>query len=215
MRDVELEISANERIAEGIYRMVLESRENLTIKPGQFINIRLTGRYLRRPISVCDWEDQSLTIVYKVVGAGTGQMSEMRPGEKVKVLLPLGNGFDVKGSGERPVLVGGGAGVPPMYGLAKVFINEGITPTVLLGFNGEKDIFYEEAFRTIGAEVYVATVDGSRGQKGFVTSLLEGLRYTSVYACGPEPMLKAIDDVIPDGIPAYYSFEERMGCGFG
>ena len=179
---------------------------------GQFINIKLDGLYLRRPISVCDCEGGIITIIYKVVGKGTKQMQEMRDGE-LDVLIGLGNGYDTSVSGNAPLLLGGGVGVPPLYMLAKKLIAEGKTVSVVLGFNTKTEVFYENEFRALGATVTVTTADGSYGVKGFVTDAIGDVDYTYFYTCGPEPMLKAVYDA--SKTTGFYSFEERMGCGFG
>ena len=181
--------------------------------PGQFVNIRLDGNFLRRPISVSDWDENSFTLLYKVVGAGTKQLSEMRPGQTLDILTGLGNGFDVSDAGEKPLLIGGGIGAAPLYRLAKELIKMGKPVTVILGFNTADEVFYEDGFRALGAKVLVTTADGSYGIKGFVTAALPGLDYSDYYACGPEPMLKAVFRAA--GSSGQLSFEERMGCGFG
>ncbi len=182
-------------------------------KPGQFVNIKLDGLFLRRPISVNDVENDKLTLIYKVVGKGTEQMSNMVCGETLDILTGLGNGYDISKSGNKPLLIGGGVGVPPLYMLAKKLIADKKDVTVILGFNTKDEIFYEDEFKALGAKVYVTTVDGSYGQKGFVTTPMEGLDYTYTYTCGPEPMLKAVYKT--SKTTGQYSFEERMGCGFG
>ena len=180
---------------------------------GQFVNIKLDGFFLRRPISVCDSEDGILTLIYKVVGKGTEYMSTLTVGEKLDILTGLGNGYDLTASGSKPLLVGGGVGVPPLYKLAKNLIKEGKDVTVILGFNTKSEIFWKEEFELAGAKVIVATVDGSEGVRGFVTDAMKGLDYTYFYSCGPEPMLKALYNAsVTSG---EMSFEERMGCGFG
>ena len=179
---------------------------------GQFINIKLDGLYLRRPISVCDCEDGVITIIYKVVGKGTKQMQEMREGE-LDVLTGLGNGYDTSISGDKPLLLGGGVGVPPLYMLAKKLIAEGKKVSVILGFNTKSEVFYENEFRALGATVVVATADGSYGVKGFVTDAMSDIDYSYFYTCGPEPMLKAVYNATKTS--GQLSFEERMGCGFG
>ena len=213
MKNVIYTVESNIRIADSIYKMVLVGDTSDISAPGQFINIKLDGFYLRRPISVCDYDEKTVTIIYKVVGAGTEAMAEMGEGEKLDTLIGLGNGFDTSKSGDTPVLIGGGVGVPPMYNLCKKLVAEGKKPTVILGFNSAKDVFYENEFKTLGADVYVATADGSYGTKGFVTTVLEGLEYSYFYTCGPEPMFRAIDKIAKTS--GQYSFEERMGCGFG
>ena len=181
--------------------------------PGQFVNIKLDGFYLRRPISVCDAVGDRLTIIYKVVGDGTEKMANAKAGCEWMTLTGLGNGYDTSLSGERPLLIGGGAGVPPMYMLAKKLISEGKSVSVILGFNTAKEVFYKEEFEALGADVTVTTVDGSVGIKGFVTDAMRGLDYTYFYTCGPEPMLRAIYNSSESS--GQLSFEERMGCGFG
>ena len=205
-------IIENKALTRDVYKMVLEGDTSAITASGQFVNIQLTGKFLRRPISVCDWNDTTLTIVYKVVGHGTEQMSKMPVGEKLDILTGLGNGYDLTLAGERPVLIGGGVGVPPMYGAAKKLAEMGIKASVILGFNTASEIFYEEEFKALGCDVQVTTVDGSYGIKGFVTHALN-MDYTYFYTCGPEPMLKAV--YTATNTSGQMSFEERMGCGFG
>ena len=210
MNQVMLEIKSNRRIAERTFEMKLFGDISEISYPGQFVNFKLEGFFLRRPISVCDFEDDNLTVIYKVVGNGTEKMSTMKPGEKLDTLVGLGNGYRVENAGEKPLLAGGGAGVPPLYALAKWLKN----PTVVMGFNTADEIFYKEEFEKIGAKVFVSTADGSVGTRGFVTDVIKNLgEFSHVYACGPEPMLKAVYDICPCG--GEFSFEERMGCGFG
>ena len=206
-------IVSNEALTDTVYKMVLSGDTSAITAPGQFVNILLSGKFLRRPISVCDYDDTTLTIVYKAVGKGTTQMSAMTAGEKLDILTGLGNGYDLSVSGENPVLLGGGVGVPPMYNLAKKLIAEGKAVSVILGFNSSPDVFGEEEFKALGAKVYVATADGSYGTKGFVTDVMKTLDYSFFYTCGPEPMFRAIDKIAQTS--GQYSFEERMGCGFG
>ncbi len=205
------EIIENTPLTRDVYRMRLSGDTSAITAPGQFVNIKLEGLYLRRPISVCDTEGDVLTILYKVVGKGTEQMAEMKSG-KLDVLTGLGNGYDTSLSGEKPLLLGGGVGVPPMYGLAKKLLSEGKQVRAVLGFNTKDEIFYENEFRALGADVTVTTADGSYGTKGFVTDAL-GADYTYFYTCGPEPMLKAVFAATTTA--GQLSFEERMGCGFG
>ena len=204
----------NKKLAEKVYRMVLEGDTQYIQRPGQFINIELDGFYLRRPISVCDYDDKTITIIYKILGEGTEKMSTFQDGKELDILTGLGNGFSVKKAGDRPLLIGGGVGTPPMYNLCKELIKLGAKPIVVLGFGSKEEVFYEEEFKKLGAEVYISTVDGSYQTKGFVTDVIKNLgRYTYYYACGPMNMLKAVYDVAEgDG---EFSFEERMGCGFG
>ncbi|MBQ8197335.1 MAG: dihydroorotate dehydrogenase electron transfer subunit [Clostridia bacterium] len=206
------EIKKNVQIAKGVMEMHLKGDTSAIVNAGQFINIKLDGLFLRRPISVCDLNGDTVTIIYKVVGKGTEQMSKMTAGT-LDVLTGLGNGYDLSLSGDNPVLIGGGVGVPPMYLLAKRLIENGVKPTVILGFNTKDEIFYEEDFKALGLNVYVTTVDGSYGIKGFVTDALKDIDYTYFYTCGPEPMLKAVYNA--SKTEGQMSFEERMGCGFG
>ncbi len=208
-----LTIIKNQEIAKNTFEMSLRGDISANTASGQFVNIKLEGKFLRRPISVCDAEGDILTIIYKTVGSGTEQMSEMKAGEELDVLVGLGNGYDTSKSGEAPLLIGGGAGVPPMYLLAKKLISEGKGVEVILGFNSKDEVFYEEKFLALGAKVHVATADGSYGEKGFVTDVMKALDYSYFYTCGPLPMLKAVDDVAKTS--GQLSFEERMGCGFG
>ena len=206
-------IISNEALTDSVYKMVLSGDTSAIIASGQFVNIQLAGKFLRRPISVCDYDSQTLTIVYKVVGKGTEQMSAMKSAEKLDILTGLGNGYDLSLSGDKPVLLGGGVGVPPMYNLAKKLIALGKDVTVILGFNTKSEVFYEEEFKALGCNVIVATADGSHGVKGFATTPLAELNYTYFYTCGPEPMLKAVYKATSTS--GQMSFEERMGCGFG
>lgn len=207
------EIKSNKKLTDSIYEMVLVGDTSSITAPGQFINIKLDGFYLRRPISICDYDSETITIIYKVVGEGTEVMSKMNIGTKLDILCGLGNGFDTSKSLDKPVLIGGGVGVPPMYNLCKKLIVEGKKVTVILGFNKKDEIFYEDEFKKLGADVKVTTVDGSYGIKGFVTDALKNTDYSYFYTCGPMPMFKAIEaTAVTSG---QYSFEERMGCGFG
>ena len=213
MKEVLLQIQSNRALTESVYEMRLKGDVSNITASGQFVNIKLEGLFLRRPISVCDVENGVLTLLYKVVGKGTEQMAKMQAGESLNVLVGLGNGYDLSLSGEAPVLMGGGVGVPPMYMLAKQLIKQGKKVTAILGFNTQAEVFYEEEFKRLGATVIVTTADGSYGQKGFVTDALKGVDYTYFYTCGPEPMLKAVFKAT--NTSGQFSFEERMGCGFG
>ena len=206
-------IVANEPLTAAVWRMRLEGDTNDIVRPGQFVNIALEGRFLRRPISVCDWDERSLTLIYKVVGDGTADMSRMTAGEELDLLTGLGNGFTADAPTERPLLVGGGVGVPPLYGLARRLIARGVRPTVILGFNTAAEVFYADEFRAAGAEVIIATADGSAGVRGFVTDAMRGLDFDWFYACGPIPMLRAL--CAATDCDGELSMEERMGCGFG
>lgn len=208
------EITKNQKIAKSVYKMTLSGDTSHLTAPGQFVNIKLDGFYLRRPISVCDYNENSIDIIYKVVGSGTEYMSKLEVGEKLDLLVGLGNGFDVTVCGEKPIVVGGGVGVPPMYNLAKKLISIGKSPIAVLGFNTADEVFYREEFESLGIKTLVATADGSVGIKGFVTDALDSAGdFSYVYTCGPEPMLKALYQKTDCG--AQFSFEERMGCGFG
>ena len=213
MKDVRLKLTSNRKIAENTYEARLVGDVSDITAAGQFVNIKLDGFYLRRPISVCDVVGDELTIIYKAVGRGTEKMAEAEAGAEWLTLTGLGNGYDLSKSGDAPLLIGGGAGVPPMFLLAKKLIAEGKKPTVILGFNTQKEVFYKEEFTNIGAKVIVATADGSEGVKGFVTDAMDGVDYTYFYTCGPEPMLKAVYN--KSATSGQFSFEERMGCGFG
>ena len=205
-------ITKNANLTSNVYIMTLKGDTD-GIRCGQFVNIKLDGLYLRRPISVCDCEGDTLTIIYKVVGRGTEQMSTMTEGDELDLLTGLGNGYNTTPSGDKPLLLGGGVGVPPLFMLCKKLISEGKHPTVILGFNKADEVFYENEFKALGADVIVCTADGSYGVKGFVTTAMTGIDYSYFFTCGPEPMLKAVyNATTTDG---QMSFEERMGCGFG
>ena len=213
MKDTYFKLIENRKIAKNTYFCVLEGDTSDITASGQFVNIKLDGFYLRRPISVCDVEGNKLTLIYKSVGAGTEVMAKTEAGANWLVLTGLGNGYDTSKSGNLPLLIGGGAGVPPMYYLCKKLIAEGKHPTVILGFGSRDEIFFKKEFADIGAKVIVTTVDGTEGVKGFVTDAMKDIDYTYFYTCGPEPMLKAVYEKSLTG--GQFSFEERMGCGFG
>ena len=206
-------IVSNKALTDAVYKMVLEGDTSAITNCGQFVDLRLPEKYLRRPISVCDYKESTLTLIYKVVGSGTEIMASLPVGTKLDILTGLGNGYDTSLSGQNPVLVGGGVGVPPMYNLCKKLIAEGKKPQVVLGFNTAGEVFLADEFRALGAEVYIATADGTVGTHGFVTDVLKTLSYTYFYSCGPMPMFKAMEQVMTTS--GQYSFEERMGCGFG
>ncbi len=212
MKQVLLDIKENINLTDNVMKMTLSGDISDITAPGQFVNIKLDGLFLRRPISVCDAVGEELTIIYKVVGKGTEEMAKMKEG-KLDVLTGLGNGYDTASSGENVLLLGGGVGVPPLYMLCKKLIGEGKKVSVVLGFNNKGEVFYENEFKELGAEVFVTTVDGSYGIKGFVTDAIKELNYSYFYTCGPEPMLKAIYKATE--VSGQFSFEERMGCGFG
>ena len=212
MKEVIFTIKENVALTDSVYKMVMEGDTSAISASGQFVNIKLDGQYLRRPISICDYDDDVLTIIYKVVGTGTEQMSAMKASDKLNILVGLGNGYDTSLSGDNPVLVGGGVGVPPLYKLCKMLKAEGKRVSVILGFNTASEIFYKEEFEKIADKVIITTVDGSCGVKGFVTNALDE-SYTYVYSCGPFPMLKAL--AAATKCSGQYSLEERMGCGFG
>ena len=212
MKQVIFKITENKPLNALIMKMTLKG-DNSGVKAGQFINIKIDGYYLRRPISVCEIIDDGIVIIYKIVGKGTEALSKLQAGESLDILTGLGNGYDLSLSGETPLLIGGGVGVPPMYQLAKELIALGKKVTVILGFNTQSELFYEKEFKALGAKVLVTTVDGSYGVKGFVTDAMKDIEYSYFYTCGPEPMLKAVHkSSTSDG---EMSFEERMGCGFG
>ena len=207
-----MKVEKTERLCEKIYKTVFSGDVSGIEKPGQFVNVAIDGLFLRRPISVCDAKANALTIVYKVVGKGTKKLSEAKPGDAFDILTGLGNGYDLSLSGEKPLLIGGGVGIPPLFYLAKKLLQQGTRPSVALGFNRKEESFFVREFEALGLSVAVATADGSLGQKGFVTSVLpQDASY--FYACGPEPMLKAV--CLALGTEGELSFEERMGCGFG
>ena len=214
MKQVSLHILENTALAQGIYRLRLGGDVSAVTAPGQFVNIKLDGFFLRRPISVCDWQDGELTLIYKVLGRGTAQMATLPVGTALDVLTGRGNGYDLSPAGEAPLLVGGGVGIPPLYGLAKRLTARGKRVTAVLGFNCAAEQFLVEDFRALGVKVIVLTADGSTGVRGLVTdgmALAQG--YSYLYTCGPEAMLRAVyDRCVTSG---QFSFEERMGCGFG
>ena len=213
MEKVLFSIVSNKKLTENVYEMKLQGDVSAITAPGQFVEIKIDDCFLRRPISVCDTDGDTLTIIYKTVGKGTDKMSAFLPGKTLDILTGLGNGYDLTVSGGKPLLVGGGVGVPPLYKLSKQLIAQGKKPQVVLGFNTKDEIFYENEFKAIGADVYVATADGSNGTKGFVTDVIKNLDYSYFYACGPMPMFKAMEKVVSTS--GQYSFEARMGCGFG
>jgi len=228
MKQGYFELIENTKLAEGMYRMRLKGDVSGITAPGQFINIKLDDHFLRRPISVCNVEAGAgdavgvVTIIYKVLGQGTEEMTQLETGTKLDILTGLGNGYDAERSGDRPLLVGGGAGIPPLYLLARQLISSGIKPTIILGYNKSEEIYYVEEFKALGCDVIVTTVDGSQGQQGFVTDAFKdlqekGITFTYFYACGPTSMLKAVyrDVYMRGGTDGEMSFEERMGCGFG
>ena len=212
MKDQRLIIEKTEKLQKDIYKMKLAGDCSEITAPGQFVNIRLEGFYLRRPISICDWDEHSITIVFKTVGHGTAALAELPEGAALDVLMPLGNGFDITADCKTPVLIGGGIGLPPIYGLAKAMVKEGFVPRVIAGFNTADDVILTEEFRALGIDPIITTVDGSVGVQGMVTGPLKDLNYDYIFTCGPEPMLKALWAEAPDG---QFSFEARMGCGFG
>ena len=213
MKQSIFEIRSNEALTDSVYKMILVGDTSDITNCGQFVNIQLDGMFLRRPISVCDYDNETLTLVYKVVGQGTEAMASMTAGTKLDILTGLGNGYDLSNAGDKPVLLGGGVGVPPMYKLCRELVAQGKKPSVILGFNSAEEVFYEDKFKALGATVIVATADGSYEVKGFVTDAFDMVDYTYFYTCGPEPMLKAVYN--KSTTSGQFSFEERMGCGFG
>ena len=213
MKQEQFTILENTPIAKDTYKMVLGGDTTALCRPGQFINLQVDGFFLRRPISVSDWDDESLTILYQVVGGGTAAMARLPRGAVLDALSGLGNGFDTAPAGRAPLLIGGGLGFAPLYRLCRVLRAQGAQPTVILGFPEAAQVCYEQEFRALGAAVYVATADGSYGVRGFVTDVMAGLEYTYFYTCGPEAMFRAIDRIAKTS--GQYSFDSRMGCGFG
>ena len=213
MKLSEFIITLNQPIAKDVYKMRLLGDTSHITKAGQFVNIKLDGFYLRRPISVCDIDRDALTIIYKVVGQGTDLMAKMNVRDTLDVLTGLGNGYDLSVAGDKPLLLGGGVGVPPLYYLAKKLVEEGKEVTAVLGFNTADEVFYEKEFSELGVKTIITTVDGSYGVKGFVTDAIKDMDYTYFYTCGPEPMLKAVYKAT--NTRGQFSFEKRMGCGFG
>ena len=205
-------VKENTKIAQDTYKMVLEGDTQYLTTPGQFVNLQIDGVYLRRPISVCDWDNTTMTLIYKVVGTGTKKMAEMENGTEIDLLTGLGNGFDTSKATGKIAVIGGGVGVPPLYALVKQLVEEKKDVFVVLGFNSKEQLFYKTEFEALGVPVYVSTVDGSEGTKGFVTDVLAQQEYEYYLTCGPEAMLKA---VYSNGKQGQLSFEERMGCGFG
>lgn len=206
-------IAENTPIARDVYRLRLEGDASWVQRPGQFVNIALENRYLRRPISVCDWDEGGLVLIYKVVGGGTAQMAGMQAGEKLDLLIGLGNGFDIgPAAGRRVAVIGGGVGVPPLYGLCRALRAAGQEVQCILGFRSKEDVFYESEFASLGCAVHLTTDDGTTGTRGFVTDVLKTLDVDYYFACGPQPMLRAVHK---SGLEGQLSFEERMGCGFG
>ncbi|MFA5561613.1 MAG: dihydroorotate dehydrogenase electron transfer subunit [Eubacteriales bacterium] len=206
-------IVENKKLAHLTYRLILRGDTAALTAPGQFVNVRLEGAFLRRPLSVCDYDTNSITLIYKVIGEGTAAMSRKQAGETLDLLVGLGNGFDTTRSGEMPLLIGGGVGIPPLYRLCKELLAEGKKVSIILGFNTQREVFYEEEFRALGASVFVTTTDGSHGTRGVVTEAMKGLAYSYFYTCGPLPMFRAIEQVARTG--GQFSFEEHMACGFG
>ncbi len=213
MKEEIFKIISNENIAKDTFELNLEGDASSIRRAGQFVNIKIDGFFLRRPISICDYTDKSMTLIYKVVGEGTKAISEMKPNQELKILIPLGNGFDTSFSGNSPLLVAGGVGVPPIYLLAKKLLKEGKSPSVILGFNSKDELFYEEKFKTLGINPIITTVDASYGIKGFVTDAITDIEYSYLYTCGPSPMLKALHE--KSNTSGQFSFEARMACGFG
>ena len=214
MKQAIFEIRSNRPLAPGVFELVLAGDTTNFRAPGQFAALALEGFYLRRPLSVCDWDADTLTLVYRTVGQGTAALSAYPPGRKLDLLTGLGNGYALAKSGDRPLLVGGGLGAPPLYALARRLLETGCHPAVVLGFNRAEEVILRPRFEALGLPVTVCTADGSLGVPGFVTAgMARAGAYSHVYACGPEPMLRAVWEASP--VPGQYSFEARMGCGFG
>lgn len=206
-------VNSNKKVAKDVYELKLSGDTSEIKASGQFVNLKIDGLFLRRPLSVCDYDKDSLTLIYKVVGEGTKKLTEYSKNDKIDILVGLGNGYNAALSGQTPLLIGGGVGVPPMYNLCKRLIKQGKTPTVILGFNTKDEVFYQEEFESLGVKVYIATADGSLGEKGFVTDVMKKLDYSYFFTCGPMPMFLAIEKIAKTS--GQYSFEEKMGCGFG
>lgn len=217
MKQEKFTVVENQYLVPGLKKMVLKGNTDAIKRPGQFVNIEVPEKFLRRPISVCDWDEETLTIIYKIVGQGTEIMSEFHEGTVCDILTGLGNGYDLEKSGDRPLLIGGGVGIPPLYALCKALLKQGKKPSIIMGFNSKSEVFYEEEFKKLlkGTEgkLYVVTVDGSYGEKGFVTEPMKHIDYTYFYTCGPLPMFKAVEKNAETS--GQFSMEERMGCGFG
>ncbi len=213
MKEVIFEVIENSHLKENVMRLRLQGDCSAIERAGQFVDVQVEGRFLRRPFSVCDREGDVLTVCYRINGGGTERLSHTPLGAKISVLTGLGNGYDLSLCGERPLLIGGGMGFPPMYFTAKQLLEKGVKPTVVLGFNTKAELLYEEEFKALGCEVIVATADGSYGVKGFVTDAMKELDYSYFYTCGPEPMFKAVH--AQSKSQGEFSFEARMGCGFG
>lgn len=216
MKESSFELICNNALTADVFETVLKGDISDITSPGQFINIKLDGLFLRRPISVADLDEKeaTVTIVYKTVGAGTEKLKELKTGSRLNILTGLGNGYDLSVCGGDPLLIGGGVGTPPMYYLCRRLIEEGKSPRVILGFNKKDEIFFEDRFAELGVPVTVTTVDGSYGVKGYVTDAMKKERgYSYIYACGPFAMMRGVaDKAQTDG---QFSLEERMGCGFG
>ena len=206
------EIIENTALTDKVMRMRLAGDTSAMERPGQFVDIRLESLFLRRPLSVCDWDDESFTILYERVGQGTERMAALPAGERLDVLTGLGNGYDISLAGGHPLLVGGGTGLSPLYGLAKALLKNGVRPVVILGFHTAAEVFYTGEFKSMGIEPVITTEDGSCGVRGFVTSAMD-FPYTFFYACGTEAMLRAVCE--KSRCPGQISLGKRMGCGFG
>ena len=213
MKQEFFKVKENIPLTDSVYKMVLEGNTDAVTAPGQFVNIKLDGLFLRRPISVCNCTEGELTLIYKVVGRGTELMSRMQGGEQLDLLVGLGNGYDTSAAGEHPLLIGGGVGLPPLYMLAIKLLSEGRRVSAVLGFNKSSEVFLADELRALGVDVRIATADGSLGVRGFVTDAMDGIDYSYFYTCGPEPMLRAVYN--KSTTSGQFSFEERMGCGFG
>lgn len=206
-------ILSNTEIAKDVWRMEIKSELAKAASPGQFIEISVPGFYLRRPISICEIKEDSLVIIYKVLGQGTKKMTELTSDDLLDIFGPLGNGFPIENQ-EKVLLIGGGVGVPPLYETAKQYRLKGSKVDVVLGFNDEESIFYKEEFEQLGCNVEIATMDGSIGTKGTVLDAIKAKNIDTdfISACGPLMMLKALDAAYTKG---YISLEARMACGLG
>ncbi len=208
---MQYQIIENTQIAPDVFLLDLVGETSMIKAPGQFCQIAIPGFFLRRPISICDWDADGMTLIYKAVGRGTDALARMEAGDTLDILNGLGNGYDLSECGKKPLVIGGGVGIPPLYHLTKALTDQGVIPTVILGFNKKDEIFFLDEFSFLGVPVILTTADGSAGKKGFVTDALpEDFDYA--FACGPLPMLRAVAQRCPRG---QLSFEERMACGFG
>lgn len=223
MKQIDALIVAVEEIARKTIKMDIRiSKAVLSeIKPGQFVHIKVgegTEFMLRRPISICDLDmnEETLTLIFKIFGEGTEMLARLKPDQAINLLIPCGNGYPIDLiEADEVLLIGGGIGVPPLYYLGKKLKEKNIKVTAILGFQSAADVFYEEAFQSLGA-TYIATNDGTYATEGFVTDVIDhfDLKGDYYFSCGPTPMLKAVETKLHD-TKGFLSLEERMGCGIG